>query len=190
MPAQHARHINWPSGFPGIGIIDRHHDPSRARSRLPQARAARRPQSQGPAAGRWGSARAPDSFDTFQHLCWLGYRARSPRCARSARRRGHCASAPPPAKSACSPHALLPPGPPPGEPYDATDPELTDDRIRCRKLLRQFNQELEYDDVEGRAAVLRQLLGSLDEGGCQGPQQPCDNSRQGARVLDRRRRLP
>lgn len=54
---------------------------------------------------------------------------------------------------------------PPGEPYDATDPELTDDRIRCRKLLHQFNQELEYDDVEGRAAVLRQLLGSLDEGG-------------------------
>ncbi|KAL4437008.1 hypothetical protein ABPG75_004147 [Micractinium tetrahymenae] len=51
-----------------------------------------------------------------------------------------------------------------GEPYDATDPELTDDRIHCRKLLRQFNQGLEYDDVEGRKAVLRQLLGSFDEG--------------------------
>ncbi|PSC67235.1 maltose O-acetyltransferase [Micractinium conductrix] len=51
-----------------------------------------------------------------------------------------------------------------GQPYDANDPELVDDRIACRKLLRQFNQELEYDDAEGRKQVLRQLLGGFDEG--------------------------
>ena len=55
-----------------------------------------------------------------------------------------------------------------GEPYNAEDPELTDDRIACRRLLHKLNVGLEYDDVEGRRAVLRQLLGSYDEGeaGC------------------------
>lgn len=52
-----------------------------------------------------------------------------------------------------------------GEPYDACDPELVDDRIACRKLLHQFNTALDYDDVEGRARVLQQLLGSYDPGG-------------------------
>lgn len=52
-----------------------------------------------------------------------------------------------------------------GEPYDACDPELVDDRIACRKLLHQFNTALAYDDVEGRAQVLKQLLGSYDPGG-------------------------
>lgn len=49
-----------------------------------------------------------------------------------------------------------------GQPYDACDPELTDDRIRARKLMHQFNTALPYDDVEGRAAVLKELLGSFD----------------------------
>jgi hypothetical protein len=39
-----------------------------------------------------------------------------------------------------------------------------DDRIRCRKLLHQLNSQLEYDDVEGRKKVLRELLGGFDEG--------------------------
>lgn len=51
-----------------------------------------------------------------------------------------------------------------GQPYDACDPELTDDRIRARKLMHQFNTALPYDDVEGRAAVLKELLGSFDPG--------------------------
>ena len=46
----------------------------------------------------------------------------------------------------------------PGEPYSAVDPELVDDRIACRKLLRRLNIELEYDDVKRRNAVLQQLL--------------------------------
>lgn len=54
-----------------------------------------------------------------------------------------------------------------GEPYDANDPELVDDRIACRRLLHKYNITLEYDDAEGRAAVLRQLLGSFDEGAAQ-----------------------
>lgn len=49
-----------------------------------------------------------------------------------------------------------------GKSYCAEDPELTDDRIAVRKLLRQLNQTLEYDDVEGRHRVLRELLGSVD----------------------------
>ncbi|KAI7845610.1 hypothetical protein COHA_000896 [Chlorella ohadii] len=50
-----------------------------------------------------------------------------------------------------------------GLPYNAEDPELTDDRIAARKLLHKFNVTLEYDDVEGRKEVLRKLLGSFDE---------------------------
>jgi hypothetical protein len=51
-----------------------------------------------------------------------------------------------------------------GLPYDAGDPELTDNRIAARKLMHQFNTALAYDDVAGRTAVMRQLLGSFDEG--------------------------
>ncbi|KAI3433795.1 hypothetical protein D9Q98_003600 [Chlorella vulgaris] len=49
------------------------------------------------------------------------------------------------------------------EPYDACDPELVDDRIKCRKLLHQLNTALPYDDGAGRAAVLQDLLGSYDK---------------------------
>jgi maltose O-acetyltransferase len=49
-----------------------------------------------------------------------------------------------------------------GEPYIANDPELWEERVATRKQLRKFNEELEYDDMEGRQALLRQLLGSLD----------------------------
>ena len=34
-----------------------------------------------------------------------------------------------------------------------------------RRLLRKFNQEFEYDDTEGRQALLTQLLGRLDPAG-------------------------
>ncbi|GAB4823801.1 hypothetical protein N2152v2_010847 [Parachlorella kessleri] len=36
------------------------------------------------------------------------------------------------------------------------------DRLKVRKLLRKFNQELEYDDTDGRQTLLRELLGRLD----------------------------
>lgn len=91
---------------------------------------------------------------------WV-FKYRSSRAARRASCRRHCAAC----SESTSHHTVPRRSCPTGEPYDATDPELTDDRIRCRKLLRQFNQELEYDDVEGRKAVLRELLGSFDEGG-------------------------
>lgn len=80
-----------------------------------------------------------------------------------------------------------------GEPYSAEDPELVDDRIRwcaagraggcsavrlqrrglntavppnrrSRKLLHKLNVTLEYDDMEARRGVLKELLGGFDEG--------------------------
>lgn len=83
---------------------------------------------------------------------------------------GAMASAAAPAASCCQPPPvpMRPPALPsshlPGQPYDANDGELVDDRIRCRKLLHQLNSKLEYDDVEGRKNVLRELLGGFDEG--------------------------
>ena len=50
-----------------------------------------------------------------------------------------------------------------GLPYDATDPELVDDRIAARSLLHQFNQTLPYTDMPARTQVLKQLLGGMDE---------------------------
>ncbi|PSC71458.1 Maltose O-acetyltransferase [Micractinium conductrix] len=46
-----------------------------------------------------------------------------------------------------------------GEDYDPFDPELVDARITARRLLRKFNDELDYADVEGRVEVLKQLVG-------------------------------
>lgn len=40
--------------------------------------------------------------------------------------------------------------------------QLWSDRVRARKLLKRFNHELEYDDMEGRQALLRELLGGFD----------------------------
>ena len=36
------------------------------------------------------------------------------------------------------------------------------DRVNTRKLLKAFNQTLEYDDMEGRQALLKKLLGGFD----------------------------
>jgi maltose O-acetyltransferase len=47
-----------------------------------------------------------------------------------------------------------------GELYDASDPELSESRRRCRALLRRFN---EADDEDERSAVLRELCGSVGE---------------------------
>ena len=64
---------------------------------------------------------------------------------------------PPPNGAACSD---LPT--PTGEGYSSSAPELVDDRIACRKLLKLVNQTLEYDDVTGREAALRQLVQCSD----------------------------
>jgi maltose O-acetyltransferase len=47
-----------------------------------------------------------------------------------------------------------------GQPYDANDPELWEDRVSCRRLLRRFNQELDYDDALARQLLLTEILGS------------------------------
>jgi maltose O-acetyltransferase len=41
-----------------------------------------------------------------------------------------------------------------GEHYDPNDESLVNDRRRARMLLRRLNSELDYADVESRAAVL------------------------------------
>jgi len=47
-----------------------------------------------------------------------------------------------------------------GELYDASDPELTASRRRCRLLLRRFNDS---DDEDERDAILRELCGDVGE---------------------------
>lgn len=56
----------------------------------------------------------------------------------------------------CRPH--LGPGAP-----QANDPELWQDRVKARKLLRKFNDELPYDAMRGRKALLGELLGGFDQ---------------------------
>src|SRR5690606_6836411 len=46
-----------------------------------------------------------------------------------------------------------------GELYLAGDPELRADRLRARKLVREFN-ESQDDQIEKRTSILKQLLGS------------------------------
>jgi maltose O-acetyltransferase len=50
-----------------------------------------------------------------------------------------------------------------GELYHANDPELRADALRCDRLLRRFNAT-GADDVEERATILAELLGSIGEG--------------------------
>jgi maltose O-acetyltransferase len=50
-----------------------------------------------------------------------------------------------------------------GELYHANDPELRADALRCDRLLRRFNAT-GADDVEERATILGELLGSIGEG--------------------------
>lgn len=47
-----------------------------------------------------------------------------------------------------------------GEPYNANDPELWEDRVSCRRLLRRFNHETDYDDNHARQLLLSEILGS------------------------------
>lgn len=47
-----------------------------------------------------------------------------------------------------------------GEPYLATDSELTGQRVSARRLWRRYNAS-DPDDTSQRTAVLRQLLGSI-----------------------------
>ncbi|KAG7671784.1 putative Maltose O-acetyltransferase [Nannochloris sp. 'desiccata'] len=47
-----------------------------------------------------------------------------------------------------------------GQPYDANDPELWEDRVSCRRLLRRFNHEIDYDDAHARQLLLSEILGS------------------------------
>ena len=58
-----------------------------------------------------------------------------------------------------------------GELYDASDPELTESRRRCRALLRRFNAS---DDEAERDALLRELLGSVGERAFVQPPLSCD----------------
>ncbi len=58
-----------------------------------------------------------------------------------------------------------------GELYDASDPELTAERIAARELTRAFNERGIYDD---RASVLRRLFGEIGVGGGIEPPFYCD----------------
>ena len=49
-----------------------------------------------------------------------------------------------------------------GLPYDAFDPQLWEDRVTCRRLLRRLNTQIDYDDAKSKTMVLTQLLGSLN----------------------------
>lgn len=48
------------------------------------------------------------------------------------------------------------------QPYLASDPELYQERVAVRHLLKKFNHALDYEDSEGRQELLEQLLGGLD----------------------------
>ena len=47
-----------------------------------------------------------------------------------------------------------------GQPYDASDPRLVAARVRARRLTQALNA-LDPEDLEARAAVLRDLLGAI-----------------------------
>lgn len=49
-----------------------------------------------------------------------------------------------------------------GEPYLPSDPQLWQDRVRARRLLKRFNHDLAYDDTTQRELLLAELLGGLD----------------------------
>ena len=49
-----------------------------------------------------------------------------------------------------------------GQPF-VPDKELRRDRMRARKLLRKYNQELSVDNVKARRALLVELLGGVDD---------------------------
>jgi maltose O-acetyltransferase len=60
-----------------------------------------------------------------------------------------------------------------GDLYIADDPELVADRLRAMRLLEQFNRSAE-DEPEERQRLLRELLGTLGEGGVIRPPFYCD----------------
>lgn len=49
-----------------------------------------------------------------------------------------------------------------GLPYDPANPELWAARVRCRRLLRRYNHEIDYDDARARQLLLTELLGAID----------------------------
>jgi maltose O-acetyltransferase len=49
-----------------------------------------------------------------------------------------------------------------GEPYRADDPEIVADGLRAVRLLQRYNARAP-DDLDGRAALLRELLGAVGE---------------------------
>ncbi|HLL55026.1 MAG TPA: sugar O-acetyltransferase [Myxococcaceae bacterium] len=72
-----------------------------------------------------------------------------------------------------------------GELYVATDPQLTAERFRARKLLRAYNQSTE-DELPQREALLSQLFGAVGAGTWIEPPFQCDygeHIRLGARVF-------
>jgi maltose O-acetyltransferase len=72
-----------------------------------------------------------------------------------------------------------------GELYVATEPQLTAERFRARKLLRAYNQSTE-DELPQREALLSQLLGAVGPGTWIEPPFRCDygeHIRLGARVF-------
>ncbi|NLG55107.1 MAG: sugar O-acetyltransferase [Rhodococcus sp.] len=60
-----------------------------------------------------------------------------------------------------------------GLPYRDSDPALVAERMQCRRQLESFNG-LPADDDEGRAAILRSLLGGFGEGSWIMPRFTCD----------------
>jgi len=63
-----------------------------------------------------------------------------------------------------------------GELYLASDPELVQERMHTRHLLRQYNATIQ-EDAERRASLLRQLLGHLGESVWIEPPFYCDYGR-------------
>jgi maltose O-acetyltransferase len=49
-----------------------------------------------------------------------------------------------------------------GRPYDPAHPVLWAARVRCRRLLKKYNHELDYDDAQARQLLLSELLQSID----------------------------
>lgn len=60
-----------------------------------------------------------------------------------------------------------------GELYRANGPDLSAERMRAQDLLYRFNST-RPEDMEGRLALLKELVGSLGEGSVLNPSFQCD----------------
>lgn len=58
-----------------------------------------------------------------------------------------------------------------GQMYDATDKELTAERLKCKSLCRQYNG---FDDIDKRNSLMTQILGKTGKNFCIEPDFWCD----------------